>query len=81
MRRIHIITNVCVEPYFRTDIEKCFRGVTNELQITAKLEIKIFTGKNAEKWLKKLTTRHRSRMGVTSKKMVEKYENDVKGSK
>lgn len=34
MSRIHIITNVCVEPYLRTDIEKCFQGVTNELQIS-----------------------------------------------
>lgn len=34
MSRIHIITNVCVEPYLRTDIEKCFKGVTNELQIS-----------------------------------------------
>jgi len=34
MSWIHIITNVCVEPYLRTDIEKCFQGVTNELQIS-----------------------------------------------
>ena len=45
---------------------------------TAKLDIKIFTGKNTEKWLKKLSKRYQSRMGVTSKKMVESYENSLK---
>ena len=46
---------------------------------TAKLEIKIFTGKNTEKWLKKLHARSKGRTGNTSKKMVEKYENDLQG--
>lgn len=32
---------------------------------TAKLEIKIFTGKNTEKWLKKLASRSKNRMGST----------------
>ena len=45
---------------------------------TAKLEIKLFTGKNAEKWFKKLNLRARSRTGHTSKKMVESYENNLK---
>ena len=44
---------------------------------TAKLEIKLFTGKNAEKWFKKLNLRARSRTGHTSKKMVESYENSL----
>ena len=46
-----------------------------------KLNIKIFTGKNTEKWLSKLSTQSRIRMGHTSKKMVEKYENDLKNNK
>jgi len=45
---------------------------------TANLEIKIFTGKTTQKWMKKLATRYCSRTGVTSKKMIEKYENDLK---
>ena len=45
---------------------------------TAKLDIKIFTGKNTEKWLKKLSKRYQSRTGVTSKKMIESYENSLK---
>ena len=44
---------------------------------TAKLDIKIFTGKNTEKWLKKLSKRYQSRTGVTSKKMIESYENSM----
>ena len=47
---------------------------------TAKLDIKIFTGKNTEKWLKKLSKRYQSRTGVTSKKMVESYENSIKNT-
>lgn len=34
MSRIHIITNVSVEPYLRTEIKKCFLRLTNELQIS-----------------------------------------------
>ena len=41
-----------------------------------KLEIKIFTGKMCEKYLSNI----RSRTGHTFKKMIEKYENDMKGS-
>jgi hypothetical protein len=33
---------------------------------TARLEIKIFTGKNTEKWLNKLNARAKGRMGQTS---------------
>jgi len=47
---------------------------------TAKLDIKIFTGKNTEKWLKKLSKRYQNRTGVTSKKMVESYENSIKNT-
>ncbi len=48
--------------------------VTSEGDDTAKLQIKIFTGKSTEKWLEKLTARHRGRMGHTMKKMIESYE-------
>ena len=47
---------------------------------TANLNIKIFTGKNTQKWLEKLAEHHRSRTGHTMKKMVEKYENEIKNS-
>ena len=66
-----IITNEFVAQY----IDKIFVTLTDD--DTAKLEIKIFTGKSTEKWLKKLNARSRSRTGVTSKKMIEKYENDL----
>lgn len=67
-----MITNEFVAQY----IDKII--VTSDGNDTAKLEIKIFTGKNTEKWLKKLSERHRGRTGVMSKKMIEKYENDLK---
>lgn len=67
-----IISNEFVAQY----IDKIL--VTSIDNDTAKLKIKIFTGKNTEKWLKKLAERHRSRMGVTSKKMIESYENQIK---
>ena len=53
--------------------------VTSDGNDTAKLEIKIFTGKNTEKWLKKLSERHRSRTGVTMKKMIQSYETGMQG--
>lgn len=43
---------------------------------TANLNIRIFTGNNTEKWLKKLQKRYNSRTGVTIKKMIESYENN-----
>ena len=67
-----MITNEFVAQY----IDKII--VTSEGNDTAKLEIKIFTGKNTEKWLNKLGARNRSRTGVTSKKMIESYENSIK---
>ena len=67
-----LITNDFVAQY----IDKIF--VTLIEDDTAKLEIKIFTGKNTEKWLKKLNARAKGRMGVTSKKMIESYEKNMK---
>ena len=67
-----MITNEFVAQY----IDKII--VTSDGNDTAKLEIKIFTGKNTEKWLKKLGERHRGRAGVMSKKMIESYENGLK---
>lgn len=67
-----MITNEFVAQY----IDKII--VTSDGNDTAKLEIKIFTGKNTEKWLKKLSERHRGRTGVMSKKMIESYENSIK---
>ena len=63
-----MITNEFVTQY----IDKIF--VTSEGNDTAKLEIKIFTGKNTEKWLQKLNARSKSHMGHTIKKMIEAYE-------
>ena len=67
-----LITNDFVAQY----IDKIF--VTLIEDDTAKLEIKIFTGKNTEKWLKKLNARAKGRMGVTSKKMIQSYEANMK---
>ena len=67
-----MITNEFVAQY----IDKIFVTLTDN--DTANLNIKIFTGKNTEKWLKKLHVRAKGRMGVTSKKMVESYENSLK---
>lgn len=58
-----IITNEFVAQY----IDKVFVTLTDD--DTAKLEIKIFTGKSTEKWLKKLSARSRSRTGVTMNNM------------
>lgn len=68
-----MITNEFVAQYIVKII------VTSDGNDTAKLEIKIFTGKNTEKWLKKLSERHRSRTGVTSKKMIQSYETGMQG--
>ena len=68
-----MITNEFVAQY----IDKII--VTSGGNDTAKLEIKIFTGKNTEKWLKKLSERHRSRTGFTSKKMIQSYETGMQG--
>ena len=59
-------------------IDKIF--VTSIDDDTANLEIKIFTGKNTAKWLKKLNMRSKGRMGVTSKKMIQSYESNMSGN-
>lgn len=68
-----MITNEFVAQY----IDKII--VTSDGNDTAKLEIKIFTGKSTEKWLKKLSERHRGRTGVMSKKMIQSYETGMQG--
>lgn len=78
-----MITNEFVAQY----IDKII--VTSDGNDTAKLEIKIFTGKNTEKYLQKLKKRASARSadwvpqlagrtGVMSKKMIESYENSIK---
>jgi hypothetical protein len=57
-------------------IDKIF--VTIQDTDTAKLDIKIFTGKNTEKWFERLNSRSKGRTGHTLKKMVESYENSIK---
>ncbi len=54
-----MITNEFVAHY----IDKILVSIIDD--DTAKLEIKIFTGKNTEKWLKKLTSRAKNRTGDT----------------
>lgn len=68
-----MITNEFVAQY----IDKII--VTSGGNDTAKLEIKIFTGKNTEKWLNKLGAKSRSRTGVMSKKMIQSYETGMQG--
>ena len=46
---------------------------------TARLEVKLLTGKSCEKYLENL--RQSSRTGLIPKKMVESYENSIKGTK
>ena len=60
-------------------IDKIFVTITDNDK--AKLDIKIFTGKNTEKWFSRLNARSKSRTGHTLKKMVEDYENQIKNSK
>lgn len=48
--------------------------VTPEKNNTIKLDIRIFTGKTTTAYIEKL----KSRMGQTSKKMIESYENSMK---
>ena len=59
-------------------IDKIFVTITDNDK--AKLDIKIFTGKNTEKWFSRLNARSKSRTGHTLKKMIEKYENDIKNN-
>ncbi len=66
-----LITNEFVAQY----IDKILVTITDDG--SANLQIKIFTGKNSEKFLSKV----KGRAGHTIKKMIEKYENDIKASK
>ena len=45
---------------------------------TVRLQVKLLTGKTCERFLENL---RKSRQGITSKKMVESYENSIKNSK
>ena len=56
-------------------IDKIFVTITDNDK--AKLDIKIFTGKNTEKWFSRLNARSKSRTGHTLKKMIESYENSL----
>ena len=60
-------------------IDKIFVTITDNDK--AKLDIKIFTGKNTEKWFSRLNARSKSRTGHTLKKMIESYENSIKNNK
>ncbi len=66
-----LITNEFVAQY----IDKMVVTITEN--DTANLQIKIFTGKNTEKWLKRLSSHYQSRAGHTMKKMIESYENNL----
>ena len=59
-------------------IDKIFVTITDNDK--AKLDIKIFTGKNTEKWFSRLNARSKGRTGHTLKKMVESYENSIKNN-
>ena len=69
-------TGVITTEFVAQYIDKILVTLTDD--DTAKLEIKIFTGKNTEKWFKKLNARSKGRTGHTLKKMVESYENSLK---
>ena len=56
-------------------IDKIFVTITDNDK--AKLDIKIFTGKNTEKWFSRLNARSKGRTGHTLKKMIESYENSL----
>lgn len=70
-----LITNEFVAQY----IDKIMVTITDD--DTANMKIRIFTGKSTERWLSNLAERSQSRAGHTFKKMIEKYENDIKASK
>ena len=78
-----LITNEFVAQY----IDKVVVTITDD--DTANLQIKIFTGKNCEKYLQRLQKRALARSadgnrqpagrtGVTSKKMIQSYEQSMK---
>ncbi len=86
-RAIKDATDGLITPAFVNQyIDKIF--VTADDSETARLEIKIFTGSSTQKFLDRLQRsaarsascrkRLTGRTGVTSKKMIEKYESDLK---
>ena len=60
-------------------IDKIF--VTVDEDLSARLEIKIFTGASTEKYMQKLSSKVKGRTGHTFKKMIESYENSIKTNK
>jgi hypothetical protein len=69
-------TGIITVEFVAQYIDKIFVTLTDD--DTANLQIKIFTGKSTEKWLKKLNLKSQSRTGHISKKMIENYENNMK---
>ena len=67
--------------FIDTFVDKIF--VTPEADGSMRLDIKIFTGESCEKYLQRLKSRVNleGSTGHTFKKMIEKYENDIKASK
>ena len=67
--------------FIDTFVDKIF--VTPEADGSMRLDIKIFTGESCEKYLQRLKSRANleGSTGHTFKKMIEKYENDIKASK
>ena len=68
-------TGIITVEFVAQYIDKIFVTLTDD--DTANLQIKIFTGKGTEKWLKKLNLKSQSRTGHISKKMIENYENGL----
>ncbi len=75
-------TGMISKDFVQRYIDRIF--VTPEGEGTARLEVRIFTGKTTEKYLEKLRnvvnfgTTAEGRTGHTSKKMIEAYENGLK---
>ena len=67
--------------FIDTFVDKIF--VTPESDGSMRLDIRIFTGESCEKYLQRLKSRAKleDSTGHTFKKMIEKYENDIKASK
>jgi DNA invertase Pin-like site-specific DNA recombinase len=61
--------------------DRCLRDRENSPpRIPICLKIRLFTGKSSQKWLEIFNYRFKGRMGHTSKKMVESYENSIKNN-
>jgi len=86
---LHCRNDAITKEFVDTFIDKIY--VTPEDDGTMRLDIKIFTGDSCEKYLEKLKAKGvrsadcprqlDSCAGHTFKKMVEKYENEIKGTK